>query len=107
MISVMPGGLCHAHGPFQDPLMNCPHWPTCAEIPSNPFFVEAGKWFQNYPNLLEKVRDKVIKEAYLFIERDCKHKEPLGDALEELTVIQTKNDEYQRLAGWTNELYHK
>jgi hypothetical protein len=107
MIRVMLGGLCHAHGPFKASLRNCPHWPNCVEIPANPFFKEAEEWFTKYPELLEKTKNKVIAEAYNFIERDCKHKEPLGDALEELTVIQTKNSEYNRLAGWDDELHNQ
>lgn len=100
MIRVMPGGLCHAHGPFKAPLMYCPHWPLCAEIPANPFFVEAGDWFVKYDDVLQVAKEKVVQEAIFLIDTMSFDRKALSAAIEDLREIHVKNDKYRRLANW-------
>jgi hypothetical protein len=100
MIRVMPGGLCHAHGPFKDPLRNCPHWPTCVDIPANPFFVEAGQWFTTFKGNHDAAKDVVVREAkkvVLMHDPDLVH---LRDAVNSLVALEEENNKYERLAGW-------
>lgn len=100
MIRVMPGGLCHAHGPFKAPLTCCPQWPKCTELPANPFFREAGEWFTSYDKTLERARDVVIKEAKRMVVMGFTDFVHLKDAVNSLISLEEENERYERLAGW-------
>ncbi len=101
MISVEEGGLCHAHGPYNQG-MHCPKWPSCIHLTPNPFYVTAGNWFVNYPRILEEVKNEVIDAAEDFIFNDSVDRRRLTDALLKLTRIQAENEMFHELAGWDN-----
>jgi len=102
MIQVMPGGLCHAHGPYEDSI-NCPEWPTCAEAKQVRFYVQAGKWFTTYEERLRTQKDKVVEATRDFLANGDKALRNLIWEVNELGKLEMMNEMYEKMAGWSHK----